>query len=81
MLDESIKTVGKMNKEAVSDLCKVATVSHHYHSANSVFYCGSSYLSVCCHCGRVQLIVYRSRQENPELVPPHPGSDCGAFVK
>lgn len=62
-------------------LCPVTMAGHHYHTDKGrQFYYGSSYLSVCCQCGRVQLIVYRGRQETPDLTA-CPGSECGPFVK
>lgn len=63
-----------------SAFCLVIMDRHHYHTDKSQFYCGSSYLSVCCYCGRVQLIRYLSQRETPDLVS-MPGPDCGSFVK
>ena len=62
-------------------LCPVTVGSHHYHTDKGPqFYCGSSYLAVCCQCGRVQMIVYRSRRETPDLTAMR-GSECGSFIK
>ena len=60
--------------------CSVKPGLHHYHSEKHQFYCGSDYLSVCCYCGRVQLIRYKSKRETPELMS-MVGLNCGPFVQ
>lgn len=62
-------------------LCPVTTETHHYHSDKSVtFYVGTSYMALCCHCGRVQMIVYHGRQDTPDLHG-RSGPDCGPFYR
>jgi hypothetical protein len=70
-------------KEPKDGICKVSGGGHHYHSGADDFYCGTAYMGVCCYCGRVQMIVYRSSRETPDLVCSKygGGSECGPFVK
>lgn len=53
---------------------------HHYHSDRQL-YVESQYLALCCHCGRVQLIVYHGRTETPDLHWSGGGSECGQFQR
>lgn len=62
-------------------LCPATASSHHFHTDGARgFYVGSSYLALCCHCGRVQLIVYQGRQDTPDLTLFRKG-ECGSFVR
>lgn len=62
-------------------ICPEVVGGHHYHTPNTDLYCGSNYLAVCCHCGRVQLIRYRGLTETTDLQSPVKGLDCGQFVR
>lgn len=62
-------------------MCPETARSHHFHTDGArAFFVGSSYLAVCCHCGRVQLIVYRGHQDTPDLTLLR-GDECGSFVR
>lgn len=60
-------------------LCPARADGHHYHSDRQQ-YVGSCYLALCCHCGRVQTIIYHGRRETPDLVWIG-GSECGQFFR
>ncbi len=57
-------------------LCRETSGAHHFHTDKHQFYVGSSYLAVCCHCGRIQLIVWHGPLITPDLVS-FGGTSCG----
>lgn len=59
-------------------LCDVTAAAHHFHTDKPGVYVGSTYLAVCCHCGRVQYFIYKGRERTTDL---HwmGGSDCGPY--
>lgn len=66
--------------QSAAYLCTTVARSHHYHTTRQL-YVGSSYLAVCCHCGRTQFIVWRGSNHTPDLVYGAFGMECGNHVR